>query len=69
MPFTYNTIVWPLGVRPRVAQLDGDLFRDRELVLLRHLPIDEPDRLGLGADVSLDLHAERSSSYTARLRS
>ena len=35
--------VRPLGVaRPR----DGDLLGDGEMVLLRVLPVDQPDRLG-----------------------
>ena len=36
---------------------DGDLLGDGEVVGLRVLPVDQPDRLGLLADARLDLHA------------
>ncbi|MCP5527537.1 MAG: hypothetical protein H7A47_12170 [Verrucomicrobiales bacterium] len=42
-----------LGVSGR----DGDFFGQREVVVLRLLPIDEPDRLRGLAHVRLDLHA------------
>ena len=41
--------VGPLVVRTGVGCLDRDLFGDGEAVLLRRLPVDEPDRLCLGS--------------------
>jgi hypothetical protein len=56
MPLTYRTMsgawCWPWRRR-----LDRDLLGDREAVALGVLPVDEPDGLGLRADVGLDLHA------------
>ena len=49
--------VRPLRVGLGVGARDGDLLGDGEMVLLRVLPVDQPDGLRVLADVGLHLHA------------
>ena len=49
--------VRPLGVGLGVCACDGDLLGDGEVVLLRVLPVDQPDGLRVFAHIGLHLHA------------